>query len=250
MSAEKPVDQSELGMDIICRFAGHLAHEINNLLTPITACGQMLLDGIKPDDPLYFCAEQVCSTGDRFLDLSRKLQIIGSKRSAGQVIDLPSLLHEAVKSVSLPSGNVRIVNQATVSDAAHGMQIKIDMEQFIFLIKEMTANAASVMPQGGNIYLTIAHVADTGQHDVDRPPHGWVRLSIRDEGSGMTSEVKARMYEPYFSTFGNGRDKGLGLTLVYGIVRRAGGVIECETAPGAGTTFNIFFPRISDTVGG
>jgi len=76
----------------------------------------------------------------------------------------------------------------------------------------------------------------------DVAPDGWVALSFRDEGAGMSPEVVAKIYEPYFSTHGQERDKGLGLTLVYGIVRRSGGYIECETSPGAGATFRVFLP--------
>lgn len=245
MAAEKPADNSEIGMEVICRFAGHLAHEINNLLTPITACSQMLVDGIKPDDPLYFCAEQVAKAGDRFLELSRKLQIIGSKRSAGQVVDLPSLVHEAIKTVTLPSDRkITIVNQTPALDGGSELQIKVDMDQLIFLVGEMINNAVSVMPQGGNIFLSISAQPDDGKHDEIRPENGWIRLTIKDEGTGMSEETQARMYEPYFSSFGKDRDKGLGLTLVYGIVRRSGGWIDCQSSPGSGTTFNMFFPRM------
>lgn len=245
MAAEKPAENSDVNMDIVCRFAGHLAHEINNLLTPITACSQMLVDGIKPDDPLYFCAEQVAHAGDRFLELSRKLQIIGSKRSAGQVVDLPSLVHEAMKAVKLPSDRkISIVNETPASDGGSDLLIKIDMDQMMYLVGEMINNAVQVMPQGGRIHVSITSEADDGGQDSVDQGHGWVRFSVRDEGSGMSEDVQARMYEPYFSTFGKDRDKGLGLTLVYGIVRRAGGSIRCVSSPGNGTTFNLFFPRM------
>ena len=102
MAEEKGPETNELGMDVICRFAGHLAHEMNNLLTPIIACGQMLKDGLPRDDPQYFCAEQVFEAGERCLEFSRKLQIIGSRRSNSQPVELASLVYEIAKSVSLP----------------------------------------------------------------------------------------------------------------------------------------------------
>ncbi len=241
MSAEKPVDVSEANMDMVCRFAGHLAHEINNLLTPIIACGQMLHDGISKNDPLYFCAEQVAEAGERCLALSRKLQIMGSRRSSGHVMEFTSLVHESLKGVTLPATPViRLIETPVEAGVADGLQIRIDMEQFIYLVGEMVANAAAAMPQGGTITVSVSNrvpAAATGESQT------WACLSIRDQGTGMTPEVMARMYEPYFSTHGKEKDKGLGLTLVYGIVRRFGGFIECESAPGSGTAFHLCFPR-------
>jgi len=244
MASEKPGEGSELGMDVICRFSGHLAHELNNLLTPIIACGQMLKDGIKKNDPLYFCAEQISDAGERCLSLSRKLQIIGSRRAAGHVIDITSLIHEALKTVKLPSDRtVKIVEVPVEASEAEGMQIKADMDQFIFLITEMVNNAIESMPQGGTVKFGVSLKKPAGREQDSDAPDGWVQIAIKDQGTGMSPEVQARMYEPYFSTYGQEKDKGLGLTLVYGIVRRSGGVIECQSAPGEGTTFNLYFPR-------
>jgi signal transduction histidine kinase len=99
------------------------------------------------------------------------------------------------------------------------------------------------MPQGGSVQVGVSVKNPANrEHDADAPD-GWICMSINDQGSGMSPETQARMFEPYFSTYGQDKDKGLGLTLVYGIVRRSGGIIECRTAPGEGTTFEIYFPR-------
>jgi len=243
MAVEKTADGSELGMDVVCRFAGHLAHELNNLLTPIIACGQMLRDGIDKNDPLYFCAEQVADAGDRCLEFSRKLQIIGSKRSSGQVMECSSLLHEALRVVKLPAAPAIRIDQSGAAVGAAGYYIKIDMEQFFFLVNELVSNAIAVMPQGGVIRVGLSANVPAEADRLPPAPNGWVELTFADEGAGMTPEVMARIYEPYFSTHGQEREKGLGLTLVYGIVRRAGGAIHCESAPGAGTIFRLYFPR-------
>lgn len=243
MAADKSADSSELNMDVVCRFSGHLAHELNNLLTPIIACGQMLRDGIHKNDPLYFCAEQVADAGDRCLALSRKLQIIGSKRTTGHVMDLVSLVHEALKLVILPTDRtIRIVETPVEAAEADLLQVRVDMDQFIYLVQEMVANASVAMPQNGSITFSITRRPPADPALASTSKSGWVCLTIRDEGSGMSPDVLARMYEPYFSTQGNDKDKGLGLTLVFGIVRRSGGFIECDSAPGAGTEFRLYFP--------
>jgi signal transduction histidine kinase len=119
--------------------------------------------------------------------------------------------------------------------------VKTDMEQFLYLVTELLTNAATAMPQGGTV--TVAVDAREAGYAEGEAPNGWVCLLVRDEGAGISPEVQARMYEPYFSTQGQERDKGLGLTLVYGIVRRAGGLIRCTSAPGEGATFEVLFPR-------
>ncbi len=244
MASEKPVENSELNMDVICRFSGHLAHELNNLLTPIIACGQMLRDGIQKSDPMYFCADQVAEAGDRCLALSRKLQIIGSRRAVGHVMDMTSLVHEGLKLVKFPSDRqIRIVEVPVEAEIADQLNIKVDMEQFMYLVGELVANASAAMPQGGTISVSVTNRAPGVIPPSSAPEPGWVCLGVRDEGSGMTPDVMAHMYEPYYSTVGKDKDKGLGLTLVYGIVRRSGGAIECDSAPGAGTEFRLFFPR-------
>ena len=243
MAADKTADSSELNMDVICRFSGHLAHELNNLLTPIIACGQMLREGIQKSDPLYFCAEQVAEAGDRCLALSRKLQIIGSRRTSGHVMDLTSLVHEALKTVTLPTDRtIRLVEVPVEASDAARMHVRVDMEQFIYLIQEMVANAAAAMPQNGSVSVSITARAPGEPAWAATSESGWACLSIRDGGTGIAPEVQARMFEPYYSTQSKEKDKGLGLTLVYGIVRRAGGYIECESAPGEGAEFRLFFP--------
>ncbi len=244
MAADKSADSSELNMDVVCRFSGHLAHELNNLLTPIIACGQMLRDGIHKNDPLYFCAEQVADAGDRCLALSRKLQIIGSRRASGHVMDLVSLVHEALKSVMLPTDRtIRIVETPVEASESDRLQVRVDMDQFIYLVQEMVANASVAMPQNGSITFSITVREPAEPSWAATSTTGWVCLVIRDEGTGMPPDVMARMFEPYFSTQSKDKDKGLGLTLVYGIVRRSGGYIECDSAPGTGAEFRLYFPQ-------
>lgn len=245
MSEEKTSNTTELGMDVLCQFSGHLAHELNNLLTPIIACGQMLIDGLDKDDPQYFCAEQVFEAGERCLALSRKLQIIGSRKNNNQLIDLAALVYDAAKSVKVPEDkNVNVELPEIKTGSSEEQQVSIDTEQLIYLVTEMINNAVEFMPNGGAVQLSVSPKQTLEGHEGD----DWVCLTVKDEGTGMDEETRVRMYEPYFSTAKQEKDKGLGLTLVYGIVRRAGGVILCESQPGAGTAFHIYFPHASCVV--
>jgi CheY-like chemotaxis protein len=98
------------------------------------------------------------------------------------------------------------------------------------ILLNLTINARDAMPAGGS--LTI----------VTEPCDGGVRLTVADTGDGMPAEVAAQAFDPFFTTKGEGKGTGLGLSVVYGIVERAGGRIELETAPGAGTRFEIQLP--------
>lgn len=242
MTGKNVSETSEFGMDVICRFAGHLAHELNNLLTPIIACGQMLKDGLDKDDPQYFCAEQVFEAGERCLEFSRKLQVIGSRGSNNRTIELASYVHEIAKSVSLPAEKgvrLELLDSELPSEGGEELLVSVDTEQMVFLITEMMNNASTFMPNGGTIRISLSGQKTLEGHEGD----GWVCLTVKDDGTGIDEATKARMYEPFFSTLGKERDKGLGLTLVYGIIRRAGGVIQCDSAPGEGAAFHIYFPR-------
>jgi signal transduction histidine kinase len=222
---------SDPGMEMVCRFAGNLAHELNNLLTPVVVCGQMLTDTPEPDD-VAFCGEQLEDAGRRFQALTKKLQLIGSRRRSEESIRpfelLPAIIARARSAAHGPVFRELYREKADIASAG----IALDLEQASFLLEELLRNAAQAMPQGGEITVDLARASDP-----DR-----LLLTVADQGEGMSPEIQARIFEPFFTTRSQARDRGLGLTLVYGMVRRAGGTIRCQSAPGAGTTMKITFP--------
>src|SRR5262249_13233327 len=105
------------------------------------------------------------------------------------------------------------------------------------------------MPEGGQLTLEIANAeVRPGEvsGDGERRPGAFVRLRVRDSGEGMSPEVRAHIFEPFFTTKKCGKGSGLGLAMVYGIVRQHGGWIECDSTPRQGTTFALFFPRLEE----
>lgn len=114
---------------------------------------------------------------------------------------------------------------------------EVDPQQLENVILNLALNASDAMPDGGTLAVTVANVSDG--------PEGgeFVRLSFADNGVGMSEEVKARAFEPFFSTKGVGKGTGLGLSMAYGFVKQSGGHIDIESAPGAGTTVHILLPR-------
>jgi two-component system cell cycle sensor histidine kinase/response regulator CckA len=116
------------------------------------------------------------------------------------------------------------------------------------VLLNLAVNARDAMPDGGELIISLSNV-DIGETRPQRqaavPPGPYVRLSVTDDGMGMSAEVQEHLFEPFFTTKEPNQGTGLGLSTVYGIVRQCGGYITVETQPNEGTTFEIFLPRES-----
>jgi CheY-like chemotaxis protein len=100
------------------------------------------------------------------------------------------------------------------------------------------------MPAGGTVTIATHVVSAAEAELIGLAAQPWVRLRVRDTGVGMTPEIRARIFEPFFTTKERGKGTGLGLALVYAMVEQAGGEVRVESAPGRGSTFDLYFPRV------
>jgi PAS domain S-box-containing protein len=232
-------------METVGKLAGGVAHEFNSILTAIIGQSELLLSDLPPENPLGKNAREIRQAADRAATLTRQLLAYGRKQILQpEVLDLNRVLTDMLGSLQHLMGrevDVRIV-------PAIGLKtVKIDPGQMEQVIVNIAMNAAEAMPNGGQLTLETANV--TLDEEYVRPIPGlkagdYVMLAITDTGIGMSEAVKARVFEPFFSTKGVGQGTGLGLATCYGILKQSDGHIHVYSEVARGSTFKIYLPQV------
>jgi len=242
---EEQLRQSQK-MEAIGRLAGGIAHDFNNLLTAILGYGEFLSKAIPPSSPLSQSVEGIRKASFRAASLTRQL-LAFSRRQVLQPkeFDLNSAVAEMHQMLQRLIGeHIELVQRL---DPHLGL-VRADPGQIEMVIMNLVLNARDAMPEGGRLTIETANVdldaTYASQHVGARPgPH--VMLAVSDTGHGMDEHTLARIYEPFYTTKERGKGTGLGLSTVYGIVRQSDGYISVASAPGRGTTFRIYLPRVA-----
>ncbi len=239
---EEQVERTQR-LESIGRLAGGVAHDLNNLLTPILGYGEMLLEETLEGDPRRAPIEEVVRSSFRARDLVRQLLAFGRRQTMEfQRVDLGELLEDIE---SLLRRTIREDVEIEVAAAPDLPPVMGDPGQLEQVVMNLAVNARDAMPGGGRLSLSASlEMLDEGyvlSHEgVSVGPH--VMLTVSDTGCGMERRVMQHIFEPFFTTKGKERGTGLGLATVYGIVKQHGGSINVYSEPGAGTTFRIYFP--------
>jgi PAS domain S-box-containing protein len=232
-------------MEGIGRLAGGVAHDFNNLLTIILGNISLLRSILRDVDDAADLLADCEKAAQRASELTNQLLGFARRKPLTlQPLDLTRRVAETAQLLRrIIDPNIRIYTQPQPDpwlidgDPSHVGQI----------LMNLCLNARDALePAGGRITVETANVViDESQQRENVNARGgeYVRLSVADNGPGIIPEIRARMFEPFFTTKPLGKGTGLGLAVVFGIVQQHNGWIECHCEPGAGTRFDIYFPR-------
>lgn len=242
---EEQLRQSQK-MEAIGQLAGGVAHDFNNLLTVIYGYTQNILGSIPADHPLRPDIEQILLAGERAADLTRQLLAVSRKTVVdARVIDLNNVVRQSESMLRrLIPENIEL-NVRTDSLAG---AVRADAGLIGQVLLNLVVNARDAIEAGGRIRIATQQVQlgpEYARKYSDLIPGEYVRLSVSDNGSGMSPDVQAHIFEPFFTTKEVGKGTGLGLATVFGIVKQCGGIIDVESNPGAGATFDCYFPAVA-----
>lgn len=225
-------------MEAMGKLAGGVAHDFNNLLVVIQGYGELLHDELSPEDELRDHVVQQLKAVDRAASLTKQLLTFSRNGpSRTTILDVNAALTDLVQMLRrLIPDNVDLVLDLSPDRKT----VQVDATRFEQVLINLVINARDAMPQGGQIAIKTELVQPTKKSAVELPP--WVRISVKDTGSGISPEILDRIFEPFFSTKEIGKGTGLGLSTVYGIVRQLGGDIFVESELGKGTCFSVEIP--------
>jgi len=234
-------------MEAIGRLAGGVAHDFNNLLAAIQGHAELMLGQLPNGMPLYRSATEVHKAAARGALLTRQLLTFSRKEVvAPNAFDLNLVVAEMENMLRRLIGEQIAL---TIRLADTPLRARCDRGQLEQVLLNLAVNARDAMPEGGPLSIAVSgvEVAELEcKDDPDARPGPHVVLVVRDEGSGMDEHTLAHLFEPFFTTKSAGKGTGLGLSTVYGIVQRAGGHIRVKSAPGQGSTFTVYLPRVEE----
>jgi PAS domain S-box-containing protein len=232
-------------METVGKLAGGIAHEFNSILTAIIGQSELLRNDLPAESPLAKNVLEITRAAGRATTLTRQLLAYGRK----QILQPETLdLNQVIASMEGTFHHLMGVDIKTHIVPAAGLQaVKADAGQIEQVIMNMAINAREAMPNGGQLTLETANVSialESVGHYPELKAGDYVMLAITDTGAGMSDEVKARLFEPFFSTKAVGQGTGLGLSTCYGIIKQSGGHISVYSEIGRGATFKIYLPQV------
>jgi two-component system, cell cycle sensor histidine kinase and response regulator CckA len=230
-------------MESIGTLAGGISHDFNNILTAIIGYGSLLQMKMRDDDPLKHNVNQILASANRASNLTQGLLAYSRKQILNpRLVNLNEIIIKVERLLERIIGDdvefKRILTDKDVTVLADPGQI----EQ---ILMNIATNARDAMPDGGYLYIETQRVdldeALAKAHDI-RNPGTYAQILVTDSGTGMDQNTRERIFEPFFTTKDVGRGTGLGLAMVYGIIKQHLGFVEVESEIGMGTTLKIYLP--------
>jgi two-component system, cell cycle sensor histidine kinase and response regulator CckA len=232
-------------MDAIGQLAGGIAHDFNNLLTVITTSAELAVDGLPSDARAIDDLQEIVRTADRAAQLTKQLLAFGRRQYRElRVMDINDVLRDMERLLRRVIG----ADVSLVSDLfpALGL-VRADEGQLQQVILNLAVNARDAMPDGGTLTLRTSMMTvrgDEAEHVGVLEAGNYVRVTVADTGHGMDAATMVRAFEPFFSTKPTGRGTGLGLAVVYGIVRQSGGNVWIARTDTGGTRVDVCLPVV------
>ncbi|MEZ0278676.1 cell cycle histidine kinase CckA [Methyloceanibacter sp.] len=235
-------------MQAVGQLAGGIAHDFNNMLTAIIGFSDFLLMNHRPTDPAFQDIMNIKQNANRAAGLVRQLLAFSRQQTLRpQILQLDEMLSE----LSILLGRLLGENiELTLDQGRDLWPVKADLHQFEQVIVNLAVNARDAMPNGGKLTIRTANIDEVEARALAIPelqPGDYVLVEVRDTGTGMSEEVRRKIFEPFFSTKEVGRGTGLGLSTVYGIVKQTGGAIFADSVEGEGTVMRVYLPRFVET---
>ena len=241
-SMEQQFVQSQK-MQAVGELAGGVAHDFNNLLTAITGHCDLLMLRHDQGDPDYADLVQINQNANRAASLVGQLLAFSRKQTMRpEVLDLRETMPDLTHLLN------RLVGEKIKLDLTHDpnlLSIRADRRQLDQVIMNLVVNARDAMPEGGTISVEtrVTTLQEALRRDrAEVAPGQYVTIHVRDEGTGIPPDQIARIFEPFFTTKRAGEGTGLGLSMVYGIVKQSGGYVFVDSTVGEGSEFVIYFP--------
>jgi PAS domain S-box-containing protein len=234
-------------MEAIGTLAGGIAHDLNNLLFPISGLSEILLDDITPDNPMHENIVQILNSAKRGSDLVKQILAFSRQSNPQKIpVRIQTILKEALK-LSRAAIPMNIEIKTNINTDCR--MVSADPTQVHQIVMNLITNAYHAVEQtGGVIHVELKEtVIETDNLHVDSLKSGkYACMTISDTGTGIDQSLIDKIFDPYFTTKELGKGTGLGLSVVHGIVKDHGGDIRVYSEVDKGTVFHVYLPLLED----
>jgi two-component system cell cycle sensor histidine kinase/response regulator CckA len=242
--SEEQLRQSQK-MEAIGTFAGGISHDFSNLLTGMLGYCDLALSMLPAEAPVRDDLTEIRALAVRGTELSRQILAVSRRQIVQPTVLDPNRVIQGLDRLLRRVMGEHIDLVTTLTEGLGS--IRADAAQLEQVMLNLAGNARDAMPSGGTLRIRTLPVSssDVRVFSLDGQ-QAWIDIEVADNGVGMTDDVRAHIFEPFFSTKERGKGTGLGLALAYSMIDEAGGEIRVTSVPGEGTTFHLFLPRLSD----
>jgi PAS domain S-box-containing protein len=235
--------------EAVGRLAGGIAHDFNNILMVVSSYAELIKQRKGSDDKVNRYADQIYQAATRAVVVTRQLLAFSRQQILEpEVLDLNAVVSELGKVLpKMMREDIAVVTM--LEPALH--RVKVDRGQMEQIIMNLAANARDAMPKGGCFEIKTENVELDATRAAKHPPMNpgpYVKLTVVDTGIGMHAETQSHIFEPFFTTKDRGKGTGLGLAMVYGVVKQSGGFIWVTSEVGRGTRVGIYFPQVGEPI--